>query len=114
MIKRISVKFLDSGEAGAADFGNCFLSSPTPDLGKTSAKRTTKIPSFSPSPSLPQSAAIVAGIRPETGGAGQFLTELPTFRSPLSGHQIRRVRYGFLAIFHALAAGWVGFQKFQA
>ncbi|KAI5318587.1 hypothetical protein L3X38_038295 [Prunus dulcis] len=33
------------------------------------------------------------------------LTELPSFHSPSSGHQIGRVRYGFLAIFHALAAG---------
>ncbi|CAL8995312.1 unnamed protein product, partial [Prunus brigantina] len=82
---------LDSGEAGAADFGSCFLSAPTPDSGKTSAKRTTKLPSSSPSPSPPRSAAIVPGIRPEIGCAGQFLTELPTFRSPSSGHQIGRV-----------------------
>ncbi|CAL8993183.1 unnamed protein product, partial [Prunus brigantina] len=38
------------------------------------------------------SAAIVAGNSHETGGAGQFLNELPSFRSPSSGHQIGRGR----------------------
>ncbi|CAL8993122.1 unnamed protein product, partial [Prunus brigantina] len=39
-----------------------------------------------------RSAAIVAGNSHETGGAGQFLTELPSIRSPSSGHQIGPVR----------------------
>ncbi|CAL8082065.1 unnamed protein product [Prunus armeniaca] len=36
----------------------------------------------------------VSGNSHETGGAGQFLTELPSVRSPSSGHQIGRVRSG--------------------
>ncbi|CAL2253633.1 unnamed protein product [Prunus armeniaca] len=47
-------------------------------------------------------------------GNSRFFTELSSSRSPSSGHQIGLVRYGFLAIFHVLAAGWVGFQRFQA
>ncbi|CAL8155656.1 unnamed protein product [Prunus armeniaca] len=94
-----------NSRARPADFGSCFLSAPTPDSSKTSAKRTTKLPSSSPSPSPPQSAAIVAGIHHETGGARQFLTELPTFRSSSSGHQIGRVRPpGIDQATHALQA----------
>ncbi|CAL2233201.1 unnamed protein product [Prunus armeniaca] len=42
---------------------------------------------------MPPSAAIVAGNSHETGGAGQFLTEFPTFCSLSSSHQIGRVRF---------------------
>ncbi|CAL9000646.1 unnamed protein product, partial [Prunus brigantina] len=91
-----------------------YLSAPTTKSSKTSAKRTTLLPSFSLSPSQPRSAIMVVGNRHETGRFGQFFMEFHGARSDNSGHQIGRVRYGFLAIFHALATGWVGFQKFQA
>ncbi|CAL2266029.1 unnamed protein product [Prunus armeniaca] len=97
-----------------ADFRRGFLSAPSTNSRKTGAKRTTSLPSFSLSPSQHRSAVVVTGNRHETGRFGQFLMEFRGARSDTSGHQIERVRYGFLAIFHALAAGWVGFQKFQA
>ncbi|CAL8100586.1 unnamed protein product [Prunus armeniaca] len=56
-------------------------------------------------PSRPISAPEAAGHRRKQLENSRFLTELSSSRSPLSGHQIGRVRYGFLAIFHALAAG---------
>ncbi|CAL8175086.1 unnamed protein product [Prunus armeniaca] len=90
--------------ARPADFQRGYLSAQTTKSSKTSAKRTTSLPFFSLSPSQPRFAVVVTENRHETGRA----------RSDTSGHQIGRVRYGFLAIFHALAAGWVGFQEFQA
>ncbi|CAL2276927.1 unnamed protein product [Prunus armeniaca] len=58
------------------------------------------------SPSQPRSTVLVARNRHETGRFGQFLMEFHGARSDASGHQIGRVRYGFLAIFHVLAASW--------
>ncbi|CAL2277643.1 unnamed protein product [Prunus armeniaca] len=100
--------------ARPADFQRGYLLAPTTKSSKTSAKRTTSLPYFSLSPSQPRSAVMVTGNRHETRRFGQFLMEFHRARSDTSGHQIGRVRYGFLAIFHALAAGWVGFQEFQA
>ncbi|CAL2230800.1 unnamed protein product [Prunus armeniaca] len=102
------------GRARLAIFKGQFLSPPVTDSSKTGHVRTTTLPSSSPSPSLPRSAAVVAGISHETGGVGQIFLKLSPAVSLPSDHQISRVRYGFLAIFHDLAAGWVGFQKFQA
>ncbi|CAL9025044.1 unnamed protein product, partial [Prunus brigantina] len=100
--------------ARPASFPGRFLPPPVIDSGKTGHVRTTTLPSSSPSPSQSRSAVVVAGNRHETGRFGQFLTEFRGDRSPSSGHRFRQVRYGFLAIFRALAAGWVGFQRFPA
>ncbi|CAL2230145.1 unnamed protein product [Prunus armeniaca] len=97
-----------------ADFRRGFLSALSTNSRKTGAKRTTSLPSFSLSPSQPRSAIVVTENCHETGRFGQFFTEFQGARSDTSGHQIGRVRYGFLAIFHALVAGWVGFQRFEA
>ncbi|CAL9001085.1 unnamed protein product, partial [Prunus brigantina] len=95
-----------------ADFWRGFLSAPTTNSSKTGVKRTTSLPSFSPSPFQPRSAVVVAGNRHETGPFGQFLTEFHGARSDTSGHRFMRVRYAFSPIFHDIADGWVVIHQF--
>ncbi|KAH0983270.1 hypothetical protein GBA52_010447 [Prunus armeniaca] len=71
-----------------ADFSRGFLSAPSTNSRKTSAKRTTSLPSFSLSPSQPRSAIVVTGNCHKTGRFGQFLMEFHRARSDTSGHQI--------------------------
>ncbi|CAL8994243.1 unnamed protein product, partial [Prunus brigantina] len=79
------------------------------------ATRPVRLGPPSPQPSVPPhpSPGSISGRRKQPENS-RFFTELSSSRSPSSGHQIGRVRYDFLAIFHALAAGLVGFQRFQA
>ncbi|CAL9001902.1 unnamed protein product, partial [Prunus brigantina] len=63
-------------------------------------------PSFDPSSWSPETST-------KQGGLDISWMEFHGARLDTSGHQIGRVRYGFLPIFYALAADWVGFQKFQ-
>ncbi|CAL8133652.1 unnamed protein product [Prunus armeniaca] len=66
---------------------------------------------FLPQPGLAVSRRDFAG---KSKRKARFRPKLRRLRSPSSGHRFRQVRYGFSPIFRALAACWVGIDRFVA